>query len=478
MSDEIQSIYQLPIGSQREYNGLLLTLTEEGWCAEVQHSMMRRCKGWDYCKPWTYLITIGCQHHDEAPRPEAVLSSRSEGEEWIPIPATWCHPQWLIDTYAHPGRPHLFGELTGATGQDAAISLNPFGSAVEQAIKSITDHFPQVRIIEKVVMPNHLHIILRVKERLPEKKPLGYIIDRFKSWVNRSYKELCLGLPASTLMDLSYQQAGQPVSCSQSVPCSQSGTESTKQSERARQGHGRKNPKIGLVFEAGFHDRILFREGQLQNMIDYCRDNPRRLWMVAHNSQYFHAVSGIQLTMPLLNESGTKGRARWNGPVEGLLAPISSSLSGTENTKQTESTTSVTFTVIGNMSLLKVPERMQIQCSRSMTEAQIEALKEDVLEACQHGVVPISPCISPGEKSIARSVMVAGYNLIALLPQGIPGDTKYKPYKEFFDACANGQLLLLSPWKFENGVNHLARWQCLFLNDIAMQLTADMVTVA
>lgn len=45
--------------------------------------------------------------------------------------------------------------------------------------------------------------------------------------------------------------------------------------------------------------------------------------------------------------------------------------------------------------------------------------------------------------------------------------------KEFFDACANGTLLLISPWEFENGRKHLARWQCLFLNDIAMQLPPE-----
>lgn len=68
--------------------------------------------------------------------------------------------------------------------------------------------------------------------------------------------------------------------------------------------------------------------------------------------------------------------------------------------------------------------------------------------------------------------------LITLLPQGIPEDTTYKPYKELFNACANGQLLLLSPWKFEPGVSHLARWQCLFLNDTAMQLSAGMAKIS
>lgn len=457
MQNEIQSIYSLPIGSQREHNGLLLTLTEDGWRAEVQHSMHRRCKGWDYCKPWTYLITISCQHHTEAPRPKAIpvkysssgSSSKNSGssstELLTPIPATWQYPAWLLEAYSRPGHPHLFGELVGNSADEAAIALNAFGKSVEEQILNIPQYCPDLTIIEKVVMPNHIHFVIRVKKRLPEDQPLGYYLDRFKSWVNRRYKEVALGLPANTVM----------YSDSNAVLCSNSRSSSTK---------------IGLVFESGFHDRILFREGQLQNMIDYCRDNPRRLWKVVHNRQYFHTVSGIELTMPLLQQSGTKGRQRWSGPVAGLLAPVKYSSSGSSST--------ITFNAIGNMGLLRVPERMQIQCSRSMTEADIELLKEDVLEACKHGVVPISPCISPGERAVARAVMDAGYSLITLLPQGIPEDTTYKPYKELFNACANGQLLLLSPWKFEPGVSHLARWQCLFLNDTAMQLSAGMAKIS
>lgn len=466
MIEEIQPIYDLPIGSQHEHNGLLLTLTEDGWRAETQHSMHRRCKGWDYCRPWTYLITIACQHHDEAPRPKAIpvkysssgsssINSRSSSTEVLtPIPASWQPPQWLLDAYSRPGRPHLFGELSGSTEQEASIALNTFGQAVEEQIMSIPQYCSDLKIIEKVVMPNHIHFVLRVMKQLPEEQPLGYYLDRFKSWVNRRYKEIALGLPANTVM------------------FSDSGSQSIRQS-------GSQDSKIGLVFESGFHDRILFRKGQLQNMIDYCRDNPRRLWKVVHNSPYFHTVSGIRLTMPLLQQSGTKGRHRWSGPVDGLLAPVKYSSSGSSSTSSGSSrTATITFNAIGKMSLLQVPERMQIQCSRSMAQAEIETMTEEVLEACKHGVVPISPCISPGEKAVARAVMEAGYNLIALFPQGVPEDTTYKPFKEFFEACAEGQLLILSPWKYEIGVTHLARWQCLFLNDTAMQLSAGMAKMS
>ncbi len=61
--------------------------------------------------------------------------------------------------------------------------------------------------------------------------------------------------------------------------------------------------------------------------------------------------------------------------------------------------------------------------------------------------------------------MEAGYPLIVIFPNGIPPQTpEYKPYGVYFDACARGQLLILSPWEFYDGRRKLARWQCLQLS--------------
>ncbi len=470
------------VGTKIVRAGVTFTMTEDGWRAELQHSMMRRCRNWDYSRPWCYLVTLGCQHHEVVPMPEGIPVKAGNVEVVQPIPSDWHLPQWLDDVYAKPGSPHMFGRLTGATAAEARIELNAFGRCVEEMIASIPATYPQVRILEHIVMPNHLHMVIRITAPLPAKTPLGIVLNNFKSWVNRRYKEVALGLPANTLMRVPQPSgAGRSatgVSCFQSsVSCFQSGTENTKLGPEntkpgpEKRGHGGKNPKRGLVFEPGFHDRILFREGQLQCMIDYCRDNPRRLWEVVNNRRYFETVEGLELSMPLLAAGGTAGHNRWTGPVTGLLAPVRYSQSqSTGSWYQT-----VTFSAIGNRSLLKVAERIQIQCSRSMTTEAVEARTQDVLDACQHGVVPISPCISPGEKSVARAVLDAGYSLIALLPQGIP-PTHYKPYRQFFDACARGQLLLLSPWVFEGGVSHVKRWQCLFMNDLAAQLVVIETT--
>ena len=488
----------IPIGTTTTSYGITLVMTEDGWRADLQHTMMRRCRNWDYHKPWTYLVTLSCQHHEVVPMPQAAS-----------LPEGWQYPQWLRDAYAKPGRPHLFGELAGEREEDAHIVLNALGRKVDAMVRELSQRFPQLRVLEHVVMPNHLHIVIKVVERLPEKEHLGILMNRFKSAVNREYKLLALGLPDTTRMDLSYQGAcSQPAALSSqsAVLCSQSAAERT-------QGHGSKNPKVGLVFEPGFHDRILFREGQLARMITYCKDNPRRLWQIVNNRQYFERLMSVRIAMPFLSAGGTRGLGRWHGEADGLLAPVQYSQPAAESTKLPAESTKqpaesaplqiVTFSIMGNRNLLMEPEKMQIQCSRKASDAEIEAMKADVLDACAHGIVPVSPCISPGEKAVARAVLEAGKPLIVLFPQGIPSDMRNKAgFGPYFDACANGQLLILSPWEYGKPATarmqhaagsvlssqppaastptrparstKLQRWQCLFLNDLAAQLAVGV----
>lgn len=337
-------------------------------------------------------------------------------------------------------------------------------------VRNLPQRFPQLSVLEHIVMPNHLHMVVRVNERLPQRQHLGILIDRFKSAVNREFKILALGIPETARMNLSYQTAGR-------AQCSQSATERTtgqqaqqwgqcKQGAQAqcsqaaqpsaplRQGHGSKNPKVGLVFEAGFHDRIIFTHEQLAHAIQYCKDNPKRLWQVTHRRQYFERVMRVPVTMPFLPDGGTKGRGRWNGVMAGLLAPISYSYSSATDAPQSASQMpdfqTVCFTMIGNRSLLTVPTKVQIQLSRQASQQQTEAFKANILQLCAHGVVPVSPCISLGERQVARAVLDAHYPLVVLFPRGIPADMKNKAgFGVYYDACASGRLLILSPWEYK-----------------------------
>jgi hypothetical protein len=84
------------------------------------------------------------------------------------------------------------------------------------------------------------------------------------------------------------------------------------------------------------------------------------------------------------------------------------------------------------------------------------------------GAVLVSPSISPGEKHIMRAAFEEGLPLIILQENGFTDLAK--PGGQRMDACARGQLLLLTPWQHHNEQTTISRQQCLSLNDMARMI--------
>ncbi len=154
------------------------------------------------------------------------------------------------------------------------------------------------------------------------------------------------------------------------------------------------------LFAPGYHDRILTHKGQLDTLFRYIRDNPRRLATRLAHPDYFTRINRLAL-------AGN------------------------------------TFAAYGNPFLLNRPDRLQIQCSRRITPDALAAEQSRLLDAAERGAVLVSPCISPGEKQIARAALDEGLPLIVLLANNFA--PKYKPPGRYFEACANGLLLMLAP---------------------------------
>ena len=85
----------------------------------------------------------------------------------------------------------------------------------------------------------------------------------------------------------------------------------------------------------------------------------------------------------------------------------------------------------------------------------------------------ISPCISDGEREIARLAYAAGANIVALRNMGF--SPLYKPGGKLFDKTANGKLLMLAPaaWPYQTADKPMTRFDACVLNRIAQFLAAD-----
>jgi len=265
-------------------------------------------------------------------------------------------------------RSPLFG-----TFQNKIVKLSPIGETVKRRWHEIPSHRPELEPSDLVIMPDHMHGILYVKEKL--QKPVGDIVRGFKSGVTSEIRK-------------------------------------TKGDSQLK------------IWEESYHDRIIMNSDTLREERRYISDNPRRYCMrKAHPELFTKPTTLDNLRLP-------KG-IEWSG--------------------------------FGNLFLLNKPDLMTVQVSRSETQERIAILKKIVADCVSRGTVMVSPFISQGEKEIASMVIEQDYgSLILLKPDGFP--PLYKPSRAYFDLCANGRLLVLSPFTYTGRKQNLTRECCLQMN--------------
>lgn len=163
--------------------------------AETKQNMLRRCMRHDYSRRGTYLITI-------------VVANR----------------QPLLGNLICDDKPRII--------------LSTLGKHIfDEEIKKIHQHYPAIEMWKTCIMPDHIHMILRINGTLPDNAHLGVVIRGFKAGCTKAYRAL--------------------------------------------------TGNDGSLFEEGYNDRILTEDGQLDRWKKYISDNPRRLALKRRNPDLF-----------------------------------------------------------------------------------------------------------------------------------------------------------------------------------------------
>lgn len=103
---------------------------------------------------------------------------------------------YLITVTVKDRKPML-GVVKGDVNK-AWISLSQEGRAVWSEIEALPKRYPQVRVLQHQIMPDHVHLVLYVTKRLPEGLPLGNIIASWKAACSKA----CTALSGQTICDL------------------------------------------------------------------------------------------------------------------------------------------------------------------------------------------------------------------------------------------------------------------------------------
>ena len=337
---------------------------------------------------------------------------------------------------------------------EAHIELSPLGEAVLSAWQQIPFVYPQVSIVQHVIMPDHIHGILYVREDTTFH--LGQVIKGFKTGCNKSLRLLVEEARKAQLQSQNNADGATAPSASATAPSASaaapvasatvpgvsavpgvvvspfqrlllSWAATLSQQTRKQQTKGGQ-PATGLhLWEKGYNDKILFNYSTLDKWKAYLSDNPRRLAIRRVHPDYFRVRFGITVA----------GRQ---------------------------------YAAIGNRMLLRHPEIIQVQLSRHFTDDELAVRVEALLRQARHGAVLISPAISKGEQMVMRRAMDENLPLIFITPWGF--NTFSKPGHQYYEACAAGRFLMLAPWEHHNHRIPLTREMCLQLNAMAAEIAA------
>lgn len=430
-----------------------------GGCLKaVQHTMLRRCFAHDYYLPGSYMITIVVPERGSNPfgTVRGDICSDRKGMTLAP-------DEVERQLHANPYRT-----------DPLRLELTPLGAAVLAALEGIPANYPMVEVRKAQIMPDHLHLILVVHDRIISRngnpRHLGHVVAGFKKGCNREYWQLMgyAGEPHST--EIMAATAGGD---SEDRLCD--GEERFSRSKKRVPSNARTGRPS--LWAEGYTDTVILSNKHMVTEEAYLDDNIYRLRMkqehrdllrtVLHiriNGQDFAALGNISLLRRPWKEQVQFHH--WEADVPAGFLPCdlgwncrrfynpSAQLTDTA-ALQSGGCVSKVFTIGDPI--------------EGPTEA--EAHTERLLQAGDGGAVLASPFISETEKAIRDAALTMGIPYIRLTREGF--SDLYAPSRSEFEACCQGNLLILAPWEDRKRTATITRSECMELNKMAAMIASE-----
>ena len=186
------------------------------------------------------------------------------------------------------------------------------------------------------------------------------------------------------------------------------------------------------IFTEQPYIRPLSRYVQLQTMYDYVRMNPQRLATKRLMPELFWVQEGIEIA----------GR---------------------------------TYKGVGSADLLQRAKYMPVHVRRTMIDEAAhgdDKRLRDYMNSCvlaaRKGAVMVSPFISEYEQAVMEVLLKEELPFIYIADNGFRD--YYKPQDSLFDAVAQKQVMILSPWDYDPHKKRVSRAECVEMNQIAEEI--------
>ena len=341
-------------------------------------------------------------------------------------------------TLTVPSRQPLLGTLVIPQNDpsQARVERTALGNAVVDELYVMCRHYPDIRILQFCLMPDHLHAVIRVTRVM--ETSIRSVIRGYWQGVKKLGRAYTLAVSPELNSGTTDKgaAAGQGAAAAGPEGAGAAGQEGVATTDKGAAGQGA--AAEGRTADGGWafpvfterpFIRPLSRRGQLQTMIHYVKMNPQRLATKRLMPGFFRVQKGIEIG----------GRS---------------------------------FDGVGNVALLNA-EHYDVVHVRSIwvkaaeqgdSQTLRDYMNSRVLKA-RKGVVMVSPFISQQEKQVMQVLINEQHPFILLADNGFR--EYYKPSDALFDACAEGRVLILSPWSYDAGKRHISRADCVSLNNMA-----------
>ena len=352
----------------------------------------------------------------------------------------------------HLGQPlgAVVGSLEAPDGSADAphTALTRVGQMVEhELLTAIHQHYPMVAIQDYVIMPDHLHFLMVVTDRLVSKngtvRSVGDVITGFKVGCNRQYWEITQRTkPAATLSGAGSVAGG-----------AGSGSVSGGSVAGARQP----------LFAPGYCDVMPVDAEQLATQRTYIAGNPRSRLLRMSNRAALTVQRGAVTTA--LTPAALSGYLQRECPPSVATAEALSQI----QCRLLLAGGFIACDTLGNCALLTEHRCLPVVCHRKDAKRFGEQKARCLNEAAQ-GAVLVGTRIAPREREIMDESANRGFATIVIHDNGFAD--RYHPSAERLDLCAADRLLIVSPWKYQyRGKNEqITVLECKTMNCVAQAL--------
>lgn len=468
-----------------------------GYLKEVQHNMLRRCFAHDYSLPGCYMITLVVPERGTNPfgtvKGDIRLVAKAEAsakDKGMPgMTAGTCRKGITLTAEEAVG----YASLRRDEGP-LRLELTALGTAIIDALAGITANYPMVLVRKAQIMPDHLHLILSVTAPIVSAngnpRHLGHVIGGYKTGCNKARRLLIEQHNCST---------PQKPNSTPNIPGSiNAGAEELCSS--AYDGSATTpDPAFAPLWAEGYTDTIILSTEHMEKEVFYLDDNIYRLRMKQEHRDLLRTVLHIRINGHDFAALGNINLLRcpqkeqvqfhhWEADVPAGYQPCYSgwhcqrfylpSAQLTDTVTPTQAIAAVQ--THGSPTAPKVPGSSPVKIYTlgepiaGATEA--EAHTERLLKAGDRGAVFVSPFISETEKAIREAALTMGIPYIRLTREGFRD--LYTPSRSEFEACCEGNLLILAPWEDRRRTTTITRHECMELNKVAAMIAGDNLEMA